>query len=81
MAPLQISDLPENIYRQLEQQAREIGVTVAKCAAMLLARAVEEEEREQHLLAEIRREREELARKGVYATQAIIDEAKRWGRK
>lgn len=41
---------------------------------------LEDEKREAELLEEIRKDREEMARQGVYLTDEFIQEAKRWGR-
>lgn len=72
--------IPQNLFHQIEDRARTQGTTVDDQAAELLAKALAEDPREAELLAEIRREREEMASRGVFLTNASIAEAKRWGR-
>jgi 2-hydroxychromene-2-carboxylate isomerase len=45
-----------------------------------LRRALEAEEAEDKLMAEVAAEREEMAKKGVFATEESIDAAIKWGR-
>ena len=72
--------VPENLFHQIEERARTQGTTVDDQAAELLAKALAEDPREAELLAEIRKEREEMASRGVFLTNESIAEAKSWGR-
>jgi len=73
--------IPKSIVHRLEERARIHGKPVATEAAELLSRALDEDEREANLLEEIRKDREEAAKQGVYITDELIREAKNWGRK
>lgn len=71
-------DIPERLYRKLEAQSKQQGLSVSDQAARVLAEALDADEaKEQALLAEIRRERESM---GIYITEADLQEAKRMGR-
>lgn len=82
MPALEIPNLPEDVFKQIETLARVRGQSVGDVAADFLRKALTgEDEAEAKLLADIRREREELAAKGVYLTKEMINEAKAWGRR
>ena len=72
--------LSEALHLAIQQQASAFGMNVEEYAASLLARAIEGATRESHLMEEIRRDREEMARQGVYITEDFIRQAKQWGR-
>jgi hypothetical protein len=77
MPKLEIPDVPDQLYRQIEESARRKGVPLGQEAAELLAKgAADDEAREAQLLAETRRDRESL---DLYLTDADISEAKREG--
>jgi len=73
--------LSEQLLLEIQQQAVAHGMDVEAYAAQLLARAIAEDRREAHLMEEIRKDREQMARQGVYITDDFITQAKRWGRK
>jgi len=73
--------VPDDLFKELEERARARGISVDGEAAELLARALDRDKRESQLMSEIRKEREELARRGVFLTDEIIQQAKNWGRK
>jgi cytochrome c-type biogenesis protein CcmH/NrfG len=68
------------MFQEIEARARAQNTTVTAQAVELLAKALAVDPREAELLAEIRREREEMAKAGVYITDESIAEAKNWGR-
>jgi hypothetical protein len=72
--------VPEEIFQQIESRARAQGTTVDVQAADLLSKALAEDFREAELLAEIRLDREEMAKGSVFLTDESIAEAKNWGR-
>ena len=81
MRTLEIPNLPEPLYQQIERLARLRGRPVGDVAAEFLARGIAATEAaEETLLAEIRAEREEMARRGVFLTDEDIRRAKGWGR-
>lgn len=81
MAALEIPNLPDDVFKQIETLARVRGQPIGDVAADFLTRALTaSDEAEAELLASIRRERAEFAAKGVYATKESIDDAKAWGR-
>ena len=73
--------VPENLLHMIEARARNQGTTVDVQVAELLAKALAEDAREAELLAEIRKEREEMANRGVFLTDDFINEAKRSGQR
>jgi len=81
MARIETGEIPDDVYRRIEQKAIADGVTVPQEVAKLLERAIAEDEEEARLMAEVRRERQALAAKGVYLTDDFLTEAKAWGRK
>lgn len=82
MPMLEIPNLPEELYQQIETLARVRGKSVSEVAADFLAKALaDDEETEARLMAEIRAEREEMAKRGVWITEEDINEARNWGRK
>ncbi|HEX4794567.1 MAG TPA: hypothetical protein VH370_12280 [Humisphaera sp.] len=72
--------VPEGLFKELEERARAHGITVDGEAAELLAKALDRDKRESQLMSEIRKEREELARRGVFLTDDVIQQARNWGR-
>jgi hypothetical protein len=80
MKSLQIVELPDEVYDVIENRARQTGRSPAEQAAEMLARSAAEELREATLMEEIRKDREEMARKGVYLTEEDIQSAIDWGR-
>lgn len=84
MKHLEIPNLPDGAYERIERQAQGAGRSVADEVVSILERALGEEEsdeeREARIVAEAKANREELARKGVFATEEFIDAAIKWGR-
>ena len=81
MRALEIANLPDDLYEQIEKLARVRGTSVGDVAADMIARALTgADEADARLMADIRAEREELARRGVWATREDIQEAKVRGR-
>jgi hypothetical protein len=72
--------IPDDLYSQLEQRARESGKTPTDHARQLLERALADEIADAQLLAEIRRDRDAMAAKGIHLTDDMLREAKNWGR-
>ncbi len=82
MATLGRLEMPDELYHSIERRAGGEGISVAELVVRELSslecfRSFDEKK----LLADIRRERDELAAKGVYITDAMVQEAKVWGRK
>ncbi|HYO07711.1 MAG TPA: hypothetical protein VER17_01955 [Tepidisphaeraceae bacterium] len=77
MPRVEIADVPDDVYTELEARARQNGKSVGEQAADYLRQALAEEAAEARLLAEIRREREAL---NVWVTDADLGQAKHWGR-
>lgn len=77
LANLIVSD---EIYDLIERRARAAGRSPAEEAADMLARSAVAEQKESDLLEDIRRGHEEMARKGIFVTEADILSAIEWGR-
>ena len=72
-------EIPDRLYRQLETQARQTGLSVNEQAARVLADALAAgEQHEAALLEDIRAERKSLS--GLRITEAELQQAKRSGR-
>jgi len=81
MKSLEIPNLPDEVYRQIEDRARASGKAVAELAAEMLSDAVAgDEAKEAALMAEIRAERDQMAREGIFLTPEDVQRAKQWGR-
>jgi len=82
MATIAIENVPDTVYLHIEKLARIRGVSVSKAATDLLAEAIAGEfgEAEKRLLAEIRADREAMAKRGVWITDDDIRTAKNEGR-
>jgi plasmid stability protein len=80
MKNLHLTELPDDVYDAIERRARAAGRTPEKEAAEILARNVANEQNEATLLEEIRKDREEMAKEGVYLTDEDIQSAIDWGR-
>jgi hypothetical protein len=81
MATLSKLELPDDLYHSMERRAGGEGISVAELvirelSAMETARSLDEKK----LLEDIRKERHDLAAKGVLITNEMVNEAKRWGR-
>jgi hypothetical protein len=72
--------VPESLFHEIQKRANLTGKTVDDEAAELIGRALLDDMREADLLAEIAKDREEMAQRGVVLTPEWIAEAKRWGR-
>lgn len=75
MKHLEIPDLPDEVYEIIERRARAAGRSPAAEAAQILARNIAAEEREEALLAAIRKDHEEMAAKGIFLTEDDIQAA------
>ena len=73
--------LSDAFFHEIGELARARGTTVEAQIAELLAKALAHDAREAELLAEIRKERDEMAQKGLFLTDDFIAQAKSWGRK
>jgi hypothetical protein len=83
MASVKQFELPDELMRAIERRAAARAVSVEEQIIQDLS-LVEHELGaldEQELLAVVRREREEMAARGITITAAEIAEAKAWGRK
>lgn len=82
MRVLEIANLSDEIYEQIEKLARVRGSSAGDVAADMIAKALTgAEEAEARLMSDIRAEREALARRGVWTTAEEVQEAKTQGRK
>ena len=78
MATLTIKNLPDEIYAALAQMAKRNRRSINGEAIVQLERSVNMPKKDpEELLAEIKRSREELSRKGVYLTDEILQQAKK----
>ena len=81
MRTLEIPNLPDELYQQIEKLARIHGRSVGEEAAEFLLRGLSnDEDREAMLMEEIRADREAMAKRGVWITPEDIRAAKNWGR-
>jgi plasmid stability protein len=81
MRTLEIANLPDELYQQIEKLARVKGRSVSELAADMLAKGLaEDSDAEAALMAEIRAGREVMANRGVWITDEDIRVAKNWGR-
>ncbi len=72
----------EELYERIATLAKVRGKTVSEVAADFIAQAIaSDDEAEAQLLAEVRAEREELARRGFWTTPEEVQAAKVRGRK
>ncbi|MDQ3220140.1 MAG: Arc family DNA-binding protein [Acidobacteriota bacterium] len=78
MATLTIKNLPDEIYAALSKTAKQNRRSINSEAIVQLERSVSIPKKDpEELLAEIKRSREELSRKGVYLTDEILEQAKK----
>ena len=81
MRTLEIANLPDELYEQIEKLARVKGRSVNELAADMLAKGLAiDSEAEATLMAKIRADREAMAQRGVRITDEDIRVAKNWGR-
>lgn len=82
MKTLEIPNLPDEIYEEIEKLARVRGKAVSEVAADFIAKGLRGDDIvEAQLLADIRADREEMARRGVpFLTEAALQQMKREGR-
>jgi plasmid stability protein len=81
MKHLEILELPDAVYEVIERRALAADRTPAAEAAEILTLGVDAELKEQALLDEIRKERDEMARRGFFLIEEDIESAIDWGRK
>ena len=81
MRSLEIPNLPDDVYAQIEKRARLHGKSVAEHAAEILARGLATDDTDEaNLLQEIRADRQRLADRGVFITDEDIRRARELGR-
>jgi hypothetical protein len=82
MATLNQMHLPDELLLAIQRRAQARGVTVEEQIVrdLEVAEVINGGSDEQALLAEIRRERQVMASKGVYLTEEFLRQAKKWGR-
>jgi plasmid stability protein len=79
MRTLEIANLPDELYDQIEKLARVRNRSVSELAADLLTQALTgDDAREAALLAEVRAERERM--NVPFLTEEELQRMKRWGR-
>jgi plasmid stability protein len=82
MKALEIPNLSDEVYANIEERARLEGKTASDVAAELISTAFSGDRVSQtDLEAEIRAEREQMAREGFWLTDESLREAREWGRK
>lgn len=88
MAIFKQVELPDELLRSLERRAAAHGLSVEQQMLMDLREISDECETintellsEEEMLTTVRRERQELAARGVWMTEDDVNTAKRWGRK
>ena len=81
MRTLEIANVPDELYEQIEKLARVKGRSVSELAADMFVKGLAADPNAEALLmAEIRADREAMARRGVRITDDEIRTAKNWGR-
>ena len=80
MKQLDIPNLPDELFDRIEQRARKAGRSVAEQATEILARGLSADETEEALIESIRKDREQLANKGVFMTDTFLNAAIEQGR-
>lgn len=81
MPSLAIPNVPDEVYERIQEAAKVRGRSVEQEAVEILNKWLEMERAEARILDEARENREELARKGVFLTDADLKAAIEWGRK
>ena len=83
MATLKQLELPDELLRSIVDRANKQGISVEEQVVrdLALVESGRENSSEPELLAAVRREREELASKGVSLTDEVFAAARNWGRK
>src|SRR5436190_1687614 len=77
MKHLDIPNVPDELFERIERRAQEAGRSLPEQATELLVRGLSADEAEHALLEAIRKDREALAKKGVWMTQSDLDDALR----
>jgi len=81
MRTLEPLQLPDELYEQVEKLARVRGTSVGAVVADFVAKALTGADQEEaRLMADIRAGREEMARRGIWATAEQIQADKVRGR-
>jgi hypothetical protein len=83
MATLKQLQLPDELLHSIERRAAAQDITIQEQVVrdLSLAEKGPRDVDEKALLVLIRKEREEMAARGVYLTDELLREAKNWGRK
>lgn len=71
-------NVPDELYRQIEEQAKRSGRSPMDQARIMLEKALADELAEAQLLAEVRQGR--VAHPDLFLTEPELQRAKRWGR-
>lgn len=81
MATLTIKNLPDSLYERLKLTAANHRRSINSEAIVRLERSLDiHETNTDEILAEVRKSRNELAKKGVYLTEEMLRQAKEEGR-
>ena len=80
MKHLEIPDLPDEVYEVIERRARAAGRSPAAEAADMLVKNVAIGQKEEALLAAIRKDHAEMASRGIFINEDDIQSAIEWGR-
>lgn len=79
MPTIAVTDLPDDLYRKLQERAAVSGRTIEQAVQDLIARALALDDAEEaKLLAEARADRER--RPDLFVTESELQRMKRWGR-
>lgn len=80
MATVDHLTLPDELLNSLRQRAASSGISIEEQVLRDLSRVAREEDGNNELLTDIRKDRDAMKAKGVYLTDEDINRAKRWGR-
>jgi hypothetical protein len=75
MAEIDHLEIPDTLLESIRQRASAIGISLEEQLIRDLSAAAQLQNNERQLLDEIRREREEMAAKGVFLTEEFLKQA------
>lgn len=81
MGKLKQIELPDDLLDSIQRRAAAHQISVEEQIIRDLASAEREQNDEQNLLADIRRDREAMAARGIKLKQEDLEKARQWGRK